>query len=680
MELDTNKSPSPVSVTLLPLQKSCNDPSGAQKNGNNHQPDAKEEVGDNAVQILKTESNEGPEATEHDTSSEDEETGGESVVAVDVRNDEKASSTTGFQKLTSAETMALNDAYVALENMRKANLEVEFGGKAGIRDVTLFHEFCTACLHEHKVQEEEYLKTNNNEQSSSSWRNAFLHGWRRKKKSPPCLICASPVCNRHCCRDLKREGIVICSHCAPLFTMDFVVNTISNEDEAHRKECIHHMIDSYDRALLMLRYSCQFIDEIAAALEDNTQRGDKIGLGSSGIGIVAGITGVGAVSAQAAAAVHLAAAATVLSPAGPPLLIASILFGGTAAAVTTGSEAYNYCSEPNQLANKILALSELVHSLLAVTSVIKDALRLGHSAADIEHYMETRMQDVSSSGKGRFAMRRSSSSMSASPSSASIPDLAAVTVSTVDGPQEEEMDQNEITDKSQKKTSEESNQKDMTESQDNEDAEVTNEAATNTVAAAKGELANTDDSVNKEDSNDKADGCDDESERQGSAEEIVVSDKEGCGDETSGRADDNSEEEKTETTGEGSSDDVGTKLVAKAAMPLAPLIDDFFLTAMQVFSGSTGNASVAVSRFTTNTIKLAQVASIACGALSAATIFFEARNIKGTLKSLQDGSPCEKAQMLRKLKEEVEELPATKEIAEECMMYLRATAQDEANH
>ena len=162
--------------------------------------------------------------------------------------------------------------------------------------------------------------------------------------------------------------------------MDFVVYTISNDSDQHRRQCLAHMIDSYDRALLMLQYSVQYIEDIAQALENNSRKTDQIGLGSSGVGLMSGFTGVAAMAA------HFVAAATILSPAGPPLLIASILFGGTAVAATTSSEAINYYSEPNQLANKILALHELVHSLLAVTTVMKTALQKGH--IDVHQYVD----------------------------------------------------------------------------------------------------------------------------------------------------------------------------------------------------------------------------------------------------------------------------------------------------
>lgn len=88
---------------------------------------------------------------------------------------------------------------------------------------------------------------------------------------------------------------------------------------------------------------------------------------------------------------------------------------------------------------------------------------------------------------------------------------------------------------------------------------------------------------------------------------------------------------------------------------------------------SPNNTRVAISRTATNSMKVFQAASIACVALSAATIILEAKNMNDTLESLQAGSPCEKAQILRQIKKEVDQLPATKIIADECESYLEAT-------
>eukprot|EP00567_Pseudictyota_dubia_P018081 CAMPEP_0197438818 /NCGR_PEP_ID=MMETSP1175-20131217/5708_1 /TAXON_ID=1003142 /ORGANISM="Triceratium dubium, Strain CCMP147" /LENGTH=577 /DNA_ID=CAMNT_0042968619 /DNA_START=191 /DNA_END=1924 /DNA_ORIENTATION=+ len=238
--------------------------------------------------------------------------------------------------------MALNVAYESLESMRKANLEVEFGAACDF-------DQCLHCLR------------------TSGTRRAGL-GNRLKKlaskrwKSTPCLLCASPVCAQHSMESFRKENISICCDCAPLFSHDFIVGILDiTVSERDCKSKIDHMVDVYDRAVLMLKYSSQYIDSIADALDHNTKRNNQVGLGSSATGLVSGITGV-------------VGAATIFTPVGPPLLIASLFFGGSATAVQTGSEAVNYFSEPNKLADKIIALHAMVVSLLETVNMLQNAL------------------------------------------------------------------------------------------------------------------------------------------------------------------------------------------------------------------------------------------------------------------------------------------------------------------
>jgi len=108
---------------------------------------------------------------------------------------------------------------------------------------------------------------------------------------------------------------------------------------------------------LVLTYSVQFIDEVAIALEENTSRHNKVGLGSSATGMVSGGLGV-------------AAAATIFTPVGPPLLLASILFGSGAAAVDAASEAVNYRCEPNKMADRILTLHSIINCISRLPATI----------------------------------------------------------------------------------------------------------------------------------------------------------------------------------------------------------------------------------------------------------------------------------------------------------------------
>jgi len=149
----------------------------------------------------------------------------------------------------------------------------------------------------------------------------------------------------------------VCTDCIAVFERDLESNSSSDANHVER------MIDLYDRALLLLNYSSQFIDEIADRLEDSTERHNKVGVGSSSVGLVSGALGV-------------VAACVVFTPAGPPLLIAALVFGGSATAVQTGSDAMKYFSEPNRIADRIIALHGMLESVLNTTTHFRDATLL----------------------------------------------------------------------------------------------------------------------------------------------------------------------------------------------------------------------------------------------------------------------------------------------------------------
>jgi hypothetical protein len=62
------------------------------------------------------------------------------------------------------------------------------------------------------------------------------------------------------------------------------------------------------------------------------------------------------------------------------------------------------------------------------------------------------------------------------------------------------------------------------------------------------------------------------------------------------------------------------------------------------------------------------------GALSAAVLVMEANAIQSTLKSMNEGSPCDKADTLRRVKIEIDDFPSTNELDDECQAYLAVLA------
>jgi len=226
-----------------------------------------------------------------------------------------------------AQAMTLDVAYKSLEMIRQANQELEFKESDD--------KECVSCKRE----------AQNSERES----HGRFKQWRSSRKvAAPCLTCSTPICTSCRSSDFGNQNIVMCLDCAHLFSTEYMINRIvNNDDKELRKKRINAMLEVYDRAMLILKFSMQYIDDVAKALEDNTSRHNKVGLGSSATGVMAGGLGV-------------VAAVTILTPVGPPLLLASILFGGSATAVNASSEAVNYRCEPNKMADRILTLHSVI--------------------------------------------------------------------------------------------------------------------------------------------------------------------------------------------------------------------------------------------------------------------------------------------------------------------------------
>lgn len=163
----------------------------------------------------------------------------------------------------------------------------------------------------------------------------------------------------------------MCILCSALFDLSQVRTDCLGSD---RRSHVLRLVDAYDRAWLVLTYSVQYVEEVCDLLERNRKRADRIGLGGNSAGIVSGVAGV-------------VAAATVFTPVGPPLLVAAMLFGGSATACSTGSKNVNYCSSPSRLAARIMALHAMVKGLLLVMKVMDDAMI--HGRVDAERYVDS---------------------------------------------------------------------------------------------------------------------------------------------------------------------------------------------------------------------------------------------------------------------------------------------------
>jgi len=253
----------------------------------------------------------------------------------------------------SPKTMELNVAYEALETMRILNLEVTCQEIGVAFDPTR----CTKCL----IRSAEKAKSR---KDNSMY--AYYHRRPNPRKGTPCFICASPACKTHSCPKFRKEGTTVCDDCKHLFSFtDYAMNILTTSSTKDRNALLMRMFDTYDRTLLMLQYSSQFMAGVAADLEKNKRFKNSVGIGSSSVGLVSGSLGI------AATACLLTPAAAVVAPG---LIIASIFFGGTSSAMQTGVELGTNASEPSKVASKIIALYGMIKSILRTADLLGDVV------------------------------------------------------------------------------------------------------------------------------------------------------------------------------------------------------------------------------------------------------------------------------------------------------------------
>lgn len=263
----------------------------------------------------------------------------------------------------------LTAAYDALEKMRQLNLEVtchELG-------LMCQHDVCTMCLLDSAKNKAEQTR-----QGKTSWKLSKRQ--LPNKNVPPCLICGSPTCTKHQSRDFSKQHIVLCTQCEELFDLNFeqLVKQETEEDQDNDLFVPHKvrtLVDTYDRVMLLLTHASLSIHDLVIRSTSMERHNNRIGLGTSGAGIVSGALG-------------LAGAATIFTPMGPPLLLASLAISGSSAAVTVGNSAMHYFStdKPAQAANRIIVLHSIASSLLT-------------AAQSLQHVAATQMPTPHTNGK-----------------------------------------------------------------------------------------------------------------------------------------------------------------------------------------------------------------------------------------------------------------------------------------
>ncbi|KAL7555563.1 hypothetical protein ACA910_013039 [Epithemia clementina (nom. ined.)] len=263
----------------------------------------------------------------------------------------------------------LNAAFEACEKMRKLNLEVECN-ELGI---PCDHSKCKQCMLEEGLAK----KKEEAESKSSSYFPTIRIGnpFGKSNKTEPCLLCASPTCSAsHASKTFLKENVVLCLECESLFQTS--EGGLEDDMAIGLQQQLERLTDAYDRAFLLLRYSSQFIPELVKQLQEEESRDDKVNLGTSSVGVMTGLMG-------------FAGAAALLTPAGPPLLLASFVFGTSNAAVGLGYSANKYywrsdSASPTQVANRLLTLYGFLLAAMERIVTVREQVQADKTMGNVE--------------------------------------------------------------------------------------------------------------------------------------------------------------------------------------------------------------------------------------------------------------------------------------------------------
>ena len=224
-----------------------------------------------------------------------------------------------------------------------------------------------------------------------------------------CLTCGAPACAKHSSATFRKEAdVVVCHECANVL-QHFSSETTSssttaagvsssstgyssqssnhqqdksssshpnnnNNNDQDEEVFVEKLIDLYDHAKLLLEFSLPYVPAIAQGLESEKTSHNKLKIGGSSVGIMSGVCGLAGLVLTTTTAVAVA----------PPLLIASVLFGTSATAVPLGTNvAARFFSQPNKMANRLLALYGIVLSVLVIVEQLQQ-----ENDNEIEHQQD----------------------------------------------------------------------------------------------------------------------------------------------------------------------------------------------------------------------------------------------------------------------------------------------------
>ena len=175
---------------------------------------------------------------------------------------------------------------------------------------------------------------------------------KTKKKLNQCDVCGNHVCFQHSANaGAAGEYFTMCVDCS------CDLNQVEHQLNAHHPDLelnLDRLLLYYTRMTIQLAYYVPHVDDVSGQLTAKQRRNGRISLGTSGLGFVGAALGV-------------AGAASMLTPAGPAVLLAACVTSATSGTLQLTHSGFNVflsCKEANRLADRIVGWHGLCLGIL----------------------------------------------------------------------------------------------------------------------------------------------------------------------------------------------------------------------------------------------------------------------------------------------------------------------------
>jgi hypothetical protein len=237
-------------------------------------------------------------------------------------------------------TDGYNKAMDHLEQIRKLQLAL----LCQEWNISVNHEACVACLFE---------KRELRPRRRTTWYRPPANRNKQTKNHEQCDVCGNPVCSYHMTVvPSAQEYFVMCTDCSS------DLNQVEHQLNAHHPDLqvnLDRLVLYYTRMTIQLAYYVPHVNDVAGQLTAKQRRNSQISLGTSGLGFVGAALGV-------------AGAASMMTPAGPIVLLVACLTSATSGTLQLSHSGFNVflsCKEANRLADRIVGWHGLCLGILS---------------------------------------------------------------------------------------------------------------------------------------------------------------------------------------------------------------------------------------------------------------------------------------------------------------------------